>query len=265
MYCCELRGQAAYRAASPTRAGEIERRVDATVEHASGGQRFLLRSQEGRDPCWKGRWPWGISLARRSKPKCCKPWPTMTAYVNSIHAGRRLFFMTRGRWRFTKRTMYSPFSSLIVLLYCSPLRINSCDIYGVAICGGGGRNLKVFGSALRRNAGEVYIPDGCIIVHSVAPIWVPHLRLGNHQDLRSKPDPPTLLGLIEHSINGRCICLVPPLLFRARPRGCDGQRVAVSDAVGRRPGYVEPGRPVYVIAFNLSVTHVMSVSVCFLL
>jgi len=36
------------------------------------------------------------------------------------------------------------------------------------------------------------------------------------------------------------------------------QRAAASDAVGRRPGYVEPRRPVYVIAFNLSVTHMMS-------
>jgi hypothetical protein len=123
--------------------------------------------------------------------------------------------------------------------------------------------LKVFGSALRRNAGEVYIPDGCIIVLSVARIWAPHLRLGNHQDVRSKADPPTLLSLHEYSINGHSALFHPSYFEPAWTRW--PQRAAASDAVGRRPGYVEPRRPVYVIAFNLSVTHVMSVSVCFLL
>jgi len=119
----------------------------------------------------------------------------------------------------------------------------------------------VFGSALRRNAGGVYIPDGCIIVLLVARIWAPHLRLGNHQDVRSKPDLPTLLSTASMDVVS---ALFHPSYFEPAWTRWP-QRAAASDAVGRRPGYVEPRRPVYVIAFNLSVTHMMSVGVCFLL
>ena len=81
--------------------------------------------------------------------------------------------------------------------------------------------MKVFGSALRRNAGEVYIPDGCIIVLSVARIWAPHLRLGNHQDVRSKADPPTLLSLQSIASMDILPCSTPPI---SSPRGRDGPR-----------------------------------------